>query len=165
VEHGHSWQAKEITVFTRARHFSLTWARWIQSTPSHPISLRSSLMLSSHLRLGLPSGLFPTGFPSKILSAFLPCVLQNVGMWHKMQISVISTNFIWKIMRGREYLTKQKENCDWRFARNQMKMILLCVTCNAINLHYKLKKSKASETIRQQVMHWENACTASLKYT
>jgi hypothetical protein len=32
-----------ITVFTTARHWSLSWARCIQSTPSHPISLRSSL--------------------------------------------------------------------------------------------------------------------------
>jgi hypothetical protein len=32
-----------ITVFTGARYWSLSWARWIQSTPSHPISLRSIL--------------------------------------------------------------------------------------------------------------------------
>jgi hypothetical protein len=35
-----------VTVFTRARHWSLSWARCIQSTPSHPISLRFILMLS-----------------------------------------------------------------------------------------------------------------------
>jgi hypothetical protein len=29
-----------IIVFTRARHWSLSWARWIQSAPSHHISLR-----------------------------------------------------------------------------------------------------------------------------
>jgi len=28
-----------ITVFTRARHWSAFWARWIQSTPFHRISL------------------------------------------------------------------------------------------------------------------------------
>ena len=35
------------------------------------ISWRSVLMLSSHLRLGLPSGFFPSGFPIKILYALL----------------------------------------------------------------------------------------------
>jgi hypothetical protein len=36
-----------ITVFTRARHLSLSWARWIQSSPTYYISLRSVLLLSS----------------------------------------------------------------------------------------------------------------------
>ena len=45
-----------LTVPTSTRHLSLSWASSIQSISSHPTSWRSILILSSHLRLGLPSG-------------------------------------------------------------------------------------------------------------
>jgi hypothetical protein len=35
-------------VFTRALHWSLSWASSVQSIPSHPISLRSILILSEY---------------------------------------------------------------------------------------------------------------------
>ena len=38
----------------------------------HPTSWRFVLILSSHLRLGLPSGLFPSGFPTITLYTPLP---------------------------------------------------------------------------------------------
>jgi hypothetical protein len=60
-----------ITVFTKALHWSLFWARSIQSVTPHPISLRSILILSTDLSLGFPSGLFRSGFPIKILYTFL----------------------------------------------------------------------------------------------
>jgi hypothetical protein len=47
-----------ITVFTNALHWSLSWARWIQSISLHPTSLRSSLILSSHLHI-IIAGSFP----------------------------------------------------------------------------------------------------------
>jgi hypothetical protein len=62
---------KFITVFTRARHWSRPWAKWILSIPPHPISLRSILTLFCHLRLGLPNGLFSSGFPTKTLYEFI----------------------------------------------------------------------------------------------
>jgi hypothetical protein len=37
-----------ITMFTGACHWSLSWARQIQSTPSPPVSFRCILTLSSH---------------------------------------------------------------------------------------------------------------------
>jgi hypothetical protein len=59
------------TVFTRVLHWSLSWAISIESILSQPVSLRSILILYTHLRLRLPSGLFPFGFLTNILYAFL----------------------------------------------------------------------------------------------
>jgi len=56
-----------ITAFTSARHLSLSWARSIHSIPPHPTSWRFILILPSHLRLGLQSDLFSSGFLTKTL--------------------------------------------------------------------------------------------------
>ena len=56
-----------ITALTSVRHLSLSWASPIQPIYPHPTSWRSILILSTHLRLGLTSGLLPSGFPTKAL--------------------------------------------------------------------------------------------------
>ena len=56
-----------ITALTSVRHLSLSWASPIQSIHPHPTSWRSILILSTHLRLGLPRCLIPSGFPTKTL--------------------------------------------------------------------------------------------------
>jgi hypothetical protein len=56
-----------ITVLTKARHWNLSRASRIQFAPTIRISLRFILMLSSQLRLGLRSGLLPSGLPTKTL--------------------------------------------------------------------------------------------------
>jgi len=47
----------------------------MESTHSHPIYLISILTSSSHLHLGIPSGLFPLGFQRKILYALPICLM------------------------------------------------------------------------------------------
>jgi len=63
----HHGTRRFITALTSVRHLSLSWASPIQSIYPHPTSWRSILILSTHLRLGLHSGLLPSGFPTKTL--------------------------------------------------------------------------------------------------
>ena len=56
-----------ITALTSVRQLSLFWANPIQSIYSNPTSWRSIIMLSALLRLGLPTGLLPSGFSTKTL--------------------------------------------------------------------------------------------------
>ena len=66
------WTRRFITAFTSARQLSLSCSSSIKSMPPHPTSWISTLTLSSHLCLGLPSGLFPSGFPIKTTCTPLP---------------------------------------------------------------------------------------------
>jgi len=56
-----------ITALTSVCHLSLSWASAIQSIYPHPPTWKSILILYTHLRIGLPSGLLTSGFRSKTL--------------------------------------------------------------------------------------------------
>ena len=72
-----------------SHHLLLSWARSIQSR-SHPTSWRYILVLSHLLRLGLLSGLFPSGFPTKAPYARLLSLsnwfAHSDGVWWGVQI-------------------------------------------------------------------------------
>jgi hypothetical protein len=64
--------------------------------PPHPTFWRSILILSSHLCLGLPSGLFPPGFPTKTL--YTPLPIRSTCPAH-----LILLDFITRTILGEEY--------------------------------------------------------------
>ena len=86
-----------ITTLTSLRHPSLSWVSPIQSIYPHPTSWRSILILSTHLRLGLPSGPFPSSFPTKTLYA--PPLLTHTCPAH-----LILLDFITHTILGEEYM-------------------------------------------------------------
>jgi hypothetical protein len=92
-----------ITAFTTALHLSLSWARSIQSIPPHPNTWRSILVLTSHLSLGLPSGLIPTGFPTKTLYKPLlsPYVLHAPAITSITDNKIFSVRHTWRWWKTR----------------------------------------------------------------
>jgi hypothetical protein len=70
-----------------------------QSNPYHLIlSLRSILIFSTHLRLCLSSGLFPSGFPTNILHTFLFSPIRATCHAHLILLDLIIL-----ILLGEEY--------------------------------------------------------------
>ena len=79
-----------ITALTSVRHLSLSWASPIQSIYPHYTSWKSILILSTHLSLGLPSGLLPSGFPNKTLYSPLSSPIRATCPAHLILLDFIT---------------------------------------------------------------------------
>jgi hypothetical protein len=79
------------------------WARPIQSTSPYPTSSRSILILSTHLRVGLPSGIFP----SNNVYAFLFSPIRAMCPTH-----LIFLDLIILIILGEEYKLRNSSLCS-----------------------------------------------------
>ena len=76
--------------------------------PTHPTSWRSILILSSHLRLGFTSGLFPSGFPTKTLYTPVLSPISATCSTH-----LILLDFISRTILGEQYRTLSSSLCSF----------------------------------------------------
>ena len=83
-----------ITALTSVLHLSLSWASPIHSIYPHPTSWRSILILPTHLRLGLPSGLLPSGFHTKTLYTALSSPIRATYPAHLILLDFITCTIL-----------------------------------------------------------------------
>jgi hypothetical protein len=161
-----------IVVFTRARHCTLLWPNWTESTPSHYIAVRSILIISSP---DLPNGFLPSDLLIKILCICMSSIPSMRATCLSTHIRYITTIILIKkcgllprssaLVRIRRkkidlileylFLTKLYTGCNWKkhtnFGRDST---------------YQNKKKRpyhhVSGNIRFVSYSWKNTCTCMM---
>jgi hypothetical protein len=128
---------KFITVLTKARHWSLSWTRWIRSIPPHHI--RSSFTVSSYPSLDLPNGFFPSSLPTKTLNELISCACYMPCPYH-------SSYYIWRRLQVTKLLVTQFSPASYYFIPLGSKYLLSNVLSNTLN-------PCSSPNVRDQVSH------------
>jgi hypothetical protein len=112
----------------------------MQSINLHPITLSSILILSSHLRLSLPSGLYPCGFPTEILQTFFSPMRV---IFHPRDFIILT---IWRSVQVTKLFIMQLSPFSYHFILLRPSFLLSTLFPYTLNLC-------SSPNIRDQVSH------------
>ena len=147
-----------LTILTSARHMSLSWANSTQS-PQFPLtSWRYILLLSSHLRLGLPNVLFPSGFPTRTLFTPLPSPIRATCPAH-----LILLDFTTRTILGKAYRSLSSPLCNFLHSPVTSSLLgpntlLSTLFLNTLNLRSSLSVSdQVSLPYRTTGRYWYNS--------
>ena len=127
-------------------HLSLSWARVTQYRSPHSTSWESILMLSSHLRLGLPICTFPSGFGIKTLFAPLLSLIHATRHTH-----LILLNFITRTVLCEQYRSFSSSLCS--FLHSPVTSSLLGPNIHLNTLFSNTLSLRSSLSISDQVSH------------
>ena len=122
-----------------------------------PTSWRSILILSSHLRLGLPSALFSSGFHTKSLKKPPLCPIHATFPAH-----LILLDFITRKIFGEEYKSLSSSMCS--FLHSPVTSPLLCPNILLSTLFSNTLSLRSSLNVSDQVLlHEICRCTTILQ--
>ena len=140
------WNPNVVTTFTSARQLSLSWASSIQSLPPHPTSWRSIVLLSSHLRVGLPSSIFPPDFLTNTL--YTP-PLSPIRA--RCPAHLILLDFMTRKILGKEYRSLSSSLCN--FLHSPVTSCLLGPNTLLNTLLSNTLSHRSSLNVSEQVSH------------
>ena len=130
-----------------------------QSMPPHPTSWRYILILSSHLLLGLPSGLFPSGFPTKTLYTPLLSPIRATCSAHLILLDMITGTIV-----GEEYESLSSSLCS--FLHSPLTSSLLDTNILLSTLFSNTLSLRSSLNVNDQVSHpYRTTCKYIHTYT